>query len=74
MNLAGKVSKMPQVDFVREEIMLPTFSNKLAPQTDPKLHPETAKMEFEQSYHKAICNLEGWFEVHPETQVAQMIF
>ena len=35
-------------------------------QTEPKLHPETANMEFEwiwTSHHKAICNIEGWFEV-----------
>ena len=60
-----------QVDFVPQEIMQLTFlikSYKITPkltwnpmqaQTEPKLHPETASMEFEQVITKRSATLKG---------------
>ena len=60
-----------QVDFVPQEIIQPTFSIKSLKKTDmePNAGPnwtQTAPWNNQHgiwtSYHKAICNLEGWFE------------
>ena len=57
-----------QVDFVPQEIMQLTFFNKNTPkltwnpmqsQTEPKLRPETANMEFEQVITKRSATLKG---------------
>ena len=66
-----------QVDFVPQEIMQLTFSifnkitqkltwNPMQAQTEPKLHPETANMEFEQVITKRSATLKGDLKVNLE--------
>jgi hypothetical protein len=63
------------VVFVPQEIMQLTFSNKITQkltwnpmqaQTEPKLHPETANMDFEQVITKRSATLKGGLKVNLE--------
>ena len=68
-----------QVDFVPQEIMQLTFSNKITQkltwnpmqaQTEPKLHPETANLEVEQVVPKRFANLKGDLQVNVEPKLS----